>query len=83
MGRIEGGPVGAEDGLIVGSGVGFHSHSLGSLIVDIAHLPSAHAVQKREVILPAKEHAAHSSGASMFLFGHSYPTGHGLQPVAT
>jgi hypothetical protein len=46
-------------------------------------LPSAHAVQKREVILPAKEHAAHSSGASMFLFGHSYPTGHGLQPVAT
>lgn len=66
-GVSEGEAVGSALGTILGNGVGFHTHSSGSLIVDTAHLPSAHSVQKRDVMLPAKKHSAHSSGASMFL----------------
>lgn len=81
VGDSDGSGVGACEGGELGSGVGFHSHSSGSLAVATAHLPSAHAVQKRDVILPANEHAGHASGESMASSGHSLPIGQGLQPV--
>mmetsp|Transcript_21837 Transcript_21837/g.39890 ORF Transcript_21837/g.39890 Transcript_21837/m.39890 type:complete len:114 (-) Transcript_21837:2286-2627(-) len=83
VGKIVGFCVGGGVGTTLGSGVGLHSHSSGSEMVAMAHFPSAQAVQKRDMMLPEKEHSSHGSGSAMFVSGHSNPAGHGLHPVAT